>query len=67
MVTAQAIVVEKGHRPRIGELNRFLADVKGSGFVKTSLDRANVADVEVAPSTTWLGLTPVLAVRRLRV
>ena len=49
MVTAQAIVVEKGHRPRIGELNRFLADVKGSGFVKTSLDRANVAGVEVAP------------------
>lgn len=49
MVTAQAIIVKKGHPSRLAELNRFLAGVKNSGFVKASLDRANAAGVEVAP------------------
>ena len=49
MVTSQAIVVPKGNAARLAEINRFLADVRGSGFVKTSLDRANVAGVKVAP------------------
>ena len=49
MVTSQAIVVQKGNTARLAEINRFLADVRGSGFVKTSLDRANVAGVKVAP------------------
>ena len=49
MVTSQAIVVPKGNAARLAEINRFLADVRGSGFVKTSLDRAKVAGVKVAP------------------
>jgi polar amino acid transport system substrate-binding protein len=49
MVTSQAIVVPKGNTSRLAEINRFLADVRASGFVKTSLDRANVAGVKVAP------------------
>ena len=49
MVTSQAIVVPKGNTARLAEINRFLADVRGSGFVKTSLDKANVAGVRVAP------------------
>jgi polar amino acid transport system substrate-binding protein len=48
-VTSQAIVVPKGNAPRLAEINRFLADVRASGFVKASLDRANVAGVKVAP------------------
>ena len=48
MVTGQAIVVQKGNASRLGEINRFLADVRASGFVKTSLERANVAGVKVA-------------------
>ncbi len=48
MVTGQAIVVQKGNASRLAEINRFLADVRASGFVKTSLERANVAGVKVA-------------------
>ena len=49
MVTSQAIVVRKGDQARLSEINRFLADVRVSGFVKTSLERAKVAGVSVAP------------------
>ena len=49
-VIGQAIVVEKGGASRVDELNRFLADVRASGFVKASLDRAGLAGVEVAPA-----------------
>jgi polar amino acid transport system substrate-binding protein len=49
MVTSQAIVVPKGDAARLAEINRFLADVRASGFVKTSLERAKVAGVRVAP------------------
>jgi polar amino acid transport system substrate-binding protein len=49
MVTSQAIVVRKGDVARLAEVNRFLGDVRTSGFVKASLDRANVAGVSVAP------------------
>ena len=48
MVTLQAIVVAKGHARELGEINRFLADVRKSGFVQTSLERAKVAGVRVA-------------------
>ena len=49
MTTSQAIVVAKGNASRLAEINRFLADVRASGFVKASLERANVAGVKVAP------------------
>ena len=48
-VAGQAIIVEKGNAARTGELNRFLADVRASGFMRSSLDRAGLASVEVAP------------------
>jgi polar amino acid transport system substrate-binding protein len=49
MVTLQAIVVPKGKGAHVAEINRFLADVRKSGFLQASLDRANVAGVKVAP------------------
>jgi len=49
MVTLQAIVVVKGHARELAEINRFLADVRKSGFVQMSLQRARVAGVKVAP------------------
>ena len=49
MVTSQAIVVRKGNASLLTEVNRFLTDVRTSGFVQASLDRANVAGVRVAP------------------
>jgi hypothetical protein len=49
MVTLQAIVVPKGRSAQLAEINRFLAEVRKSGFVQGSLDRARVAGVKIAP------------------
>jgi polar amino acid transport system substrate-binding protein len=49
MVTVQAIVVNRGSSSRLEEVNRFLADVRASGFLKTSVAAANVSGVEIAP------------------
>ena len=48
MATLQAIVVPKGKSAQLAEVNRFLADVRKSGFVQASLDKAKVAGVKVA-------------------
>ena len=48
-VTTQSIVVAKGSAARLADVNRFLAEMRASGFVKASLDRANLVGVEVAP------------------
>lgn len=44
----QAIVIEKGAPERMQEINRFLDDVRKSGFVKSSLGRAKLIGVDVA-------------------
>jgi hypothetical protein len=41
--------VVKGRAPQLAEINRFLADARKSGLVQSSLDRAKVAGVKVAP------------------
>lgn len=48
MVTLQAIVVEKGRAAQLAEVNSFLTDVRKSGFMQASLDRAKIAGVKVA-------------------
>jgi polar amino acid transport system substrate-binding protein len=49
LLLGQAIVIEKGDRARLEMLNRFVGDVRGSGFVKASLERGQIAGAEVAP------------------
>jgi polar amino acid transport system substrate-binding protein len=43
----QALVVERGNSARIAELNRFVAEVRASGLVQSSIDRARLTGVEV--------------------
>ena len=50
LMIAQAVVVDKGDAARLAEVNRFIAEVRESGFVKSSLERAKLAGVEVAPA-----------------
>ena len=50
LVTSQAIVVAQGARARLDALNPFLAEVRASGFVQASIDRAGIPGVEVAPA-----------------
>ena len=47
LVVVQAIVVPRGESSRLEELNRFLADVLASGFMKASIERAKISGVEV--------------------
>ena len=49
LVVGQAIVVTKGNPALLETLNRFLDDVRASGFVKASLERAQLAGVDMAP------------------
>jgi polar amino acid transport system substrate-binding protein len=49
MTTGQAIVVGKGQAARLDAINRFLADVRASGFLRSVVERARVGGVEVAP------------------
>jgi polar amino acid transport system substrate-binding protein len=49
LVVGQAIVVTKENAALVEPLNKFLDDVRGSGFVKQSLGRAQLAGVDVAP------------------
>jgi polar amino acid transport system substrate-binding protein len=46
----QAIIVRKGDRARLAEVNRLLSEIRASDFVKSSIDRANLSGVEVAPA-----------------
>lgn len=45
----QAVIVERGDLSKVETINRFLDDVRASGFVKASLDRARLSGVDVAP------------------
>lgn len=52
MVVGQAIAVPKGNRARLSEVNRLVSEARASGFVKASIDRANIPGTEVAPAPT---------------
>lgn len=45
----QSIVITKGDRTRLDAINRFIQDACASGLVKSSLDRAKLIGVDVAP------------------
>jgi polar amino acid transport system substrate-binding protein len=49
LVVGQAIVVTKGNPALLETLNRFLDEARSSGLVKVSLERAQIAGVDVAP------------------
>jgi polar amino acid transport system substrate-binding protein len=46
----QSIVITKGDRARRDVINRFIEDACASGLVKTSIDRAKLIGVDVAPA-----------------
>jgi polar amino acid transport system substrate-binding protein len=50
-VLGQAIAVPKGQRARLDAVNRFIADVRASALVKTSIEQSGLVGVEAAPPT----------------
>ena len=45
----QAFVVQKGHTAKLAVIERFVAEVRASGFIKSSIERARLTGVDVAP------------------
>jgi polar amino acid transport system substrate-binding protein len=45
----QCFVVRKGERSKLEHLERFVDNVRTSGFIKRSIERARLAGVDVAP------------------
>ena len=46
----QSLVVAKGDAGRVVYLNRFIEDLRKSGFLRSAIDRAQLHGVEVAPA-----------------
>lgn len=46
----QSFVVKKGEKDKAEALNRFVNELRGSGFIKASLDRAKLSGVGVSPA-----------------
>ncbi|HJU29350.1 MAG TPA: transporter substrate-binding domain-containing protein, partial [Candidatus Binataceae bacterium] len=44
----QALIVEKGDPARVAYLNRFLDNLRSTGFLQAAIDRAHLHGVEVA-------------------
>jgi polar amino acid transport system substrate-binding protein len=46
----QCVVVAKGNAARLESIERLVAELRASGFIKQSIDRAKLVGVEVAPA-----------------
>jgi polar amino acid transport system substrate-binding protein len=49
----QTIIVPKGKMEVLATVNRFIDDVRASGFLKKSVEASGVAGLEVAPGGSW--------------
>jgi polar amino acid transport system substrate-binding protein len=49
----QTIVVPKGKPEVLAAVNRFIDDVRASGFLKTAIDNSGVVGLEAAPAGSW--------------
>jgi polar amino acid transport system substrate-binding protein len=50
LVVVQEIVIDKGGDPaKLAEIDRLIDEMRASGFIKASLDRAKISGVDVAP------------------
>ena len=50
LVVEQALIAEKGDAAKLDQINRFIDGLRASGFIKASLDRAQISGVAVAPA-----------------
>jgi polar amino acid transport system substrate-binding protein len=48
----QTIIVQKGKPEALTSVNRFIDDVRGSGFLRAAMDRSGVLGITVAPGAS---------------
>jgi polar amino acid transport system substrate-binding protein len=54
----QTIIAPKGKTEVLAAINRFIDDVRASGFLKKSVEASGVAGLEVAPGGSWTPSVP---------
>jgi polar amino acid transport system substrate-binding protein len=54
----QTIIVPKGKPEVLNTVNRFIDDVRASGFLKTAIDKSGVVGLEPAPAGSWQPSVP---------
>ncbi len=54
----QTIIVPKGRADALALVNRFIDDVRASGFLKTAIEKSGVIGLEAAPAGSWTPSVP---------
>lgn len=54
----QTIVVPKGKPEVLATVNRYIDDVRASGFLKTAIEKSGVVGLEAAPAGSWQPSVP---------
>ena len=54
----QTIIVPKGKAEVLSAVNRFIDDLRASGFLQRSIDNSGVVGLEVAPAGSWQPSVP---------
>jgi polar amino acid transport system substrate-binding protein len=54
----QTIIVPKGKAEVLATINRFIDDVRASGFLQSAIEKSGVVGLEPAPAGSWLPSVP---------
>jgi len=54
----QTIIVPGGRADALAAVNRFIDDVRASGFLKAAIDRSGVVGLDVGPGGSWQPTAP---------
>ncbi len=54
----QTIIVAKGRQEALTAVNRFIDDVRASGFLKTAIEKSGVVGLDPAPGGSWTPKLP---------
>ena len=46
----QTIIVGKGKTEALATINRFIDDMRGSGFLKAAIDKSGIPGLDMAPA-----------------
>ena len=54
----QTIIVAKGRSEALTLLNRFLDDLRASGFLQSAIEKSGIIGIEAAPGGSWMPSVP---------
>jgi polar amino acid transport system substrate-binding protein len=54
----QTIIVPKGKAEVLASVNRFIDDVRASGFLQSAIDKSGIVGLSAAPAGSWTPVVP---------